>query len=163
MENLKLKGFQTTEKSINGKLFLKTVFCSKVTSQGINILIGLPNEAVEMALVRLARFHASTYHYTETYPGGKEKLFLDHPWFKFKTFFDIMGEDNTEAVEGWLGSVLMQVRESLKGGGRPELAERLEANARDWLKKARASGTPRAESLRTLSHGDYWYTNIMFK
>lgn len=116
-----------------------------------------------MALVRLARFHATMYHFVESYPGGMDQLFQDHPWFKFKTFFDIMGDDNSKAFEGWMRSVITQVKESLRAGGRPDLSKSLDKNTNDWMMRAKTAGTPRAESFRTLVHGDYWYTNMMFK
>lgn len=108
-------------------------------------------------------FHATMYHLVKTYPGGVEQLLQDHPWFKFKTFFEMMGDDHAKAMEDWIGSILAQVKESLTSGGRPDLAEKLERNTIGWMDKSRTAGTPRPQSLKTLAHGDYWYANMMFK
>ena len=54
---------------------------------------GIPEDRLIKVLKEIARFHATTYHYIQQYPGAAEGLKRDDPDLFLFSFFDLFGGD----------------------------------------------------------------------
>jgi len=140
LENLKVKNFGLINKSAEG----------------------ISNEGVEMFLKELAEYHATTYHYLQT-NGGKEALLKKHPFLKAKSFFDFV-PDMVDMQKRNFDQILSMAATFIKNDGDEELSDKVMQQVGIFYEKFnKATVLEENSNFETITHGDFWYNNIMVK
>ena len=117
-----------------------------------------------MALKELAAFHASGFHFINTYPGGKNALDVEHPDLFSENFF----ASEVQNKEMW--TKYFEISSNMFGScipvakkfGSPELAERMAA----YQKTIPAVLEKLFDSkwkMSYVTHGDAWYNNFLYR
>ena len=120
-------------------------------------------EEVKPALEQLAFLHATTYHLIQSYPGGFEKFEKDKAVFCPKNLFG-GGEDNTQAedFEKFASMMFMNCINVVRECSSKELADRMEEFNKQRQKIIQAVTEPQGP-FNLITHGDAWYSNMMFR
>jgi len=124
---------------------------------------GISRNCIEQLLVELAKYHATTYHFLQTVPGGIEKLLASKSFLQQKStfeFFPSMKEMNKK----YLVQIIDTASRIIARAGHEELSQALkQQESVAWEKQRRASTASDDCKFRTLIHGDFWYNNVMVK
>ena len=113
-------------------------------------------------MVNLAAFHATTFHFVQTYPGGPDALTKDCPFLKVKCVFDLT--DASEFVYKGHESSLGIASSLAKQFGEDELSAKFKEQLGIYLERQlKAAGPSENCKFKTIIHGDFWYNNFMVK
>jgi hypothetical protein len=141
MENLKTSGFVT-----------------------IQNMKGLNRDQVKLVLDQLARLHASSHHYVETYPGGLDKFTKDFPiyikdsWLPAET--KEMEEKNDKEILFGVDLMLSILKKYSKD---TELTEKVVKFRDHLLKSVKGAIASKKDAFNCLLHNDAWCHNFMFR
>ncbi len=114
-------------------------------------------------LEQLARFHAASHHFLQTYEGGLDKFKEDYPIYIHNKW--IPSGDNTKFIYAMYADMWESISDITKEYGTDEA----------MVAKVRAMGTtvftdrlksvipPKQKGFNCLTHGDPWCNNFMFK
>ena len=115
-------------------------------------------------LKELAAFHATSYHFVNTYPGGKDALNADYQKLFNEDFFEEMKKDDA-TMKAFIDFVIQMFGAATtvtQKFGSKDLAERMESfqgkimaeMGKLFIQKPRMS---------FVTHGDAWYNNFLFR
>ena len=124
-------------------------------------LLALTIESIMMVLKELATFHATAYHFINTYPGGHKELAKDFYQQFQADFFDPASEVKYKFVEiiaQSFGTPLLVIQKF----GSKDLADRMVAFEKNLVEKLRALLSTTSK-LSYIVHGDAWYNNFLFR
>ena len=114
-------------------------------------------------MLALAEYHASTYHFVQTYPGGEAALLEDHKHLKPVTYFYFVPKFAEKSIDN-MAQLLPQIGTIIKEAGYAELGakvEQLVGTFSEMHKKAAVASDNC--KFKTIIHGDFWYNNVMVK
>ena len=113
-----------------------------------------------MALKELAAFHATSFHFINTFPGGREALALDYP----DTFSNDLfaGKDMLEKYFGMTANMFGSCVLVSKKYGSEELANRM-AVFQTKIVKVLGDLFESKWKMSYMLHGDAWYNNFLYR
>ena len=134
-----------------------------VTYHILLLFTGISNDCIEKVLLELAEFHATTFHFLQTVPGGAEKLIETHSFLKSKTLFESVPSEE-EMHNKFLVQAFSTMSAIVAKAGHEELSQAVKKQEslvlEFWKKAAKPS---EGCKFKTLIHGDIWYNNVMVK
>jgi len=124
---------------------------------------GLSNDCIEKLLVELAKFHATTYHFLQTSPGGPDQFLETNPIMKTKSLFELFAE-MVEMHKKFLTQSFTTASAVIAKAGHHELSQKIKTHESQVFELVKKAAKP-ADNCKflTLIHGDFWYNNIMVK
>lgn len=120
---------------------------------------------VDHGLKELAKIHATGYHYIDKVWGGSDKLLEQYPYLKPYPYMDAFPKEGPmrEMIEKGVTDNFAMCANVI-GDSHPELAEKLLEQVARFESVHAKTGIPRPDcSFITLTHGDFWYNNMMAK
>ena len=120
--------------------------------------------AIKLALKELAAFHASSFHFINTYPGGKKALEIEYPDVFSEDFFagnDFSKEMLTKFFEmssSMFGSCVLVAKKY----STPELATKMAAYQKT-IPTVLAKLFESKFKMSYVTHGDAWYNNYLYR
>ncbi len=136
------------------KLLLKAII--HITALSLN--------AIELVLKELAAFHATGFHFINTYPGGRKALATEYPDF-FTENFTPGEEAGKEMMSKFaeisatrFGSCVLVTKKY----GSKELSTKM-ADYQKNVKSALDTITKSKWRMSFVTHGDAWYNNFLYR
>ena len=112
----------------------------------------------------MAAFHATSHHFVNTYPGGKEGLNEDFRKQFNEGFFEEMKKDDVsmKAFIDMITQMFGAASVVTKKFGSEDLAERMESfQGRIMVELGKLF--MQKPKMSFVTHGDAWYNNFMFR
>ena len=128
------------------------------------MITALSLTAIRLILKEMASFHATSHHFVNTFPGGKDALNADYQKLFNEDFFEGMKKDDA-TMKAFIDFVIQMFGAATtvtQKFGSKDLAERMESfqgkimaeMGKLFMQKPRMS---------FVTHGDAWYNNFLFR
>jgi hypothetical protein len=118
-------------------------------------------DMARQVLEETASFHATGYHYLQTFMNGGQKGFLtEHPEYDYIGWAIPMAKVNFEEM---IGKIIQGVPEVVERFGDAALAKRMQDFLPNIFNIIDDKTSSRKDSFNTLTHNDLHMYNVMYK